>query len=198
MNIVIMSYNNAPEERIINREIIKEALGGNAHIYIGTSDTCNNFIDILTKYDNDDLLLLEDDIRVCNNFISLVSDAIDEYEDEVINFHYNIHNSGYTSEISINKYQFNQCVFFPKRIVKKMRNYCKEFYKIYPYYVRKKIYEMEIRYALSKLHVESFIAYEPELVKCLGFESMIGTSPITTHNFIDDLKPVKEETNGEE
>lgn len=193
MNIVIMSYGNAPEERVNNREAIKEALGGNAHIYIGTSDTCNNFIDILTKYGNDDLLLIEDDVRVCNNFISLVSDAIDEYEDEVINFHYNIHDSASTSEIPINKYQGNPCVFFPKRIVKKMKNYCEEFYKIYPYFVRKKIYEMEIKYALSKLHIESFIAYEPELVKCLGFESTIGTPPITTHNFIDDLKPVGEE-----
>lgn len=198
MNIVIMSYNNAPNERVNNREAIKEALGGNAHIYIGTNDTCNNFIDILTKYSNDDLLLLEDDVRVCNNFISLVSNAIDEYEGEVINFHHNDHDSGSTSEIPVNKYQFNQCVFFPKRVVKKMKNYCEEFYIIYPYYVRKKIYEMEIRYALSKSHVESFIAYEPELVKCLGFESTIGTPLITTHNFIDDLKPVEEETNGEE
>ena len=41
MNIVIMSYNNAPEERVTNREAIKEALGGNAFIYVGTSDTCN-------------------------------------------------------------------------------------------------------------------------------------------------------------
>jgi hypothetical protein len=52
---------------------------------------------------------------------------------------------------------------------------------------------MEIRYALNQLRIEYFIAYEPELVKCLGFESMIGTPPITTHNFIDDIEPVEEE-----
>ena len=198
MNIVIMSYDNAPEERITNREAIKEALGGNAFIYVGTSDTCNNFIDILTKYGNDDLLLIEDDVRLCNSFLYEVMDAIEEYEDEVINFHYNIHDSGSTSEVLINKYQFNQCVFFPKHVAKKMKTHCKQFYKLYPYYVRKKAYELEIRYALNQLKLETFVAYEPELVKCLGFESMIGTPPITTHNFIDDIEPVEEETNGEE
>ena len=76
MNIVIMSYNNAPEERVTNREAIKEALGGNAFIYVGTSDTCNNFIDILTKYGNDDLLLIEDDVRLCNSFLYEVMYAI--------------------------------------------------------------------------------------------------------------------------
>jgi hypothetical protein len=193
MNIVIMSYDNAPEERVTNREAIKEALGGNAFIYVGTSDTCNNFIDILTKYGNDDLLLIEDDVRLCNGFLYEVMDAIDEYEDEVINFHYNIHDSGSTSEVPVNKYQFNQCVFFPKKVAKKMKTHCKQFYKLYPYYVHKKAYEMEIRYALNQLRIEYFIAYEPELVKCLGFESMIGTPPITTHNFIDDIEPVEEE-----
>ena len=31
MNIVIMSYNNAPEERVTNRKAIKEALGGKSY-----------------------------------------------------------------------------------------------------------------------------------------------------------------------
>ena len=79
-----------------------------------------------------------------------------------------------------------------------MKTHCKQFYKLYPYYVRRKAYEMEIRYALNQLKLETFIAYEPELVKCLGFESMIGTSPITTHNFIDDIEPVDKEENQDE
>ena len=93
MNIVIHTFSDAPEERRNNAEIIKTALGDNAYIYVGGTNTCENWVNILKEYSTESLLLLEDDIRLGDNFLDRVQEYINLYPDFVLNFYFNSGNT---------------------------------------------------------------------------------------------------------
>lgn len=184
--IVIFSYENASNERVANREALATQLP-DAEIYIGGENTCQNFVNILKACKGDELLLIEDDVRLCNHFSEELDEALFEYGNDVINFHYNFPFSTETKEYPVSKYAYNQCVYIPSRVVSRLIAPCEAFIKRYPYFVQKKDYSTQIKFGLIKSGEISFVAHEPKLVKHLGFASAIGNHPVVTRNFIDDL-----------
>lgn len=185
MNIVIHTFDEAPQERKDNVQVLKTALSGNAHIYVGGTSACTNWVNILETYKNDSLLLLEDDVRLCNDFLTKVEDTITAYPGLVLNFHFN-ENQGKTSKIPSKRYAWNQCVYFPKEVVANLIEPSKDFIKHYSYFVKKNDYAIQIRHALLKSNNKEFMTIEPKLVKSLGFSSTIGDYKVVTRNFIDD------------
>lgn len=185
MNIVIHTFEQAPQERKDNVEVLKTALSNNVYVYTGGTNACINWINILKVYKNDSLLLLEDDIRLCNDFLTNVNNAINQYPNYVLNFHYNEGNT-VTKPVNTLRYTWNQCVYFPKEIVSKLIEPSEDFLKHYTYYVNKNDYAMQIRHALHKAGIKQFYAIEPKLVKSLNFVSTISNHTIATRNFIDE------------
>ena len=184
MNIVIHTFETAPQERRDNAEAIKAALDNTATVYVGGTSTCNNWINILKANKNDSLLLLEDDVELSGNFLDKVEEYINQYPSFVLNFYFNEGNNT-TKLIPANRYTWNQCVYFPKDLVPKLIKPSEEFIKSYPYFVRKNDYAIQIRHALCKNNVD-FYAIEPKLVKHLNFTSTLRDRPVITQNFIDD------------
>lgn len=173
MNIVIHTYSDAPEERRNNAEIIKTALGDNAYIYVGGTNTCENWVNILKEYSTESLLLLEDDIRLGDNFLDRIQEYINLYPNFVLNLYFNSGNTE-TKLFPATRYVWNQCVYFPKDLVPKLIKPSEEFIKSYPYFVRKNDYAIQIRHALCKNNAD-FYAVEPKLVTTLGYTSTIGS-----------------------
>ena len=122
---------------------------------------------------------------IADNFLTNVNNAINQYPDYVLNFHYNEGNT-VTKSFSTLKYTWNQCVYFPKEIVPKLIEPSEDFLKHYTYYVNKNDYAMQIRHALHKAGIKQFYAIEPKLVKSLNFVSTISNHTIATRNFIDE------------
>lgn len=181
--ITIFSFDKAPTERVTNRESLANQL--DAQVFIGGNNTCTNFVNLLKLAKGKDLLLIEDDVQLCNDFTPILDDVLSQYPDTVINFHYNEKTSTTTDYHPATKYAYNQCVYFPKRIVNKLIPPCTAFIKMYPYYVNKGDYAIQIKYGLMKCN-EYFLAYEPKLVKHLNFTSTLGDRPVITQNFIDN------------
>ena len=182
MKIVIFTYDKAPQERVDNIKVIQKKLQGMVTIHTGSTTACDNFLDILNKYSNDDLLLLEDDIELCDNFIEEVFSVIEKHKDEVINFHYN-HGHG-SEEVPSGAFMYNQCVYYPKRVLKALLKPSKEFKKKYPFFYYNNYWDNMIRVGLLEIREDHFIAHEPKLVKHLEYKSTIGDYTVTTTNYI--------------
>ena len=75
MLIKIMTFDKAPKKRRENAEKLAFLL--KAQIYVGGTDTLDNFIGICKSVGEDDLLYLEDDIEICSNFLTRIKKAID-------------------------------------------------------------------------------------------------------------------------
>lgn len=66
---------------------------------------------------NDDVLFLEDDIKLSNHHISFIEDTIRNNPDILINFSSRRVNDGIVPPFT---FQFTQCVYFPKRVLTKI------------------------------------------------------------------------------
>lgn len=183
--IYIMSFKEASVNRVYNREALATQL--DAKIYIG-ENPCMNFVEILKLNKGKDLLLLEDDVRLCNNFVSKLYTALNKFPNQVINFHYNYGDT--LQQLPVKHYGFNQCVFFPAKIAENMIKPCTDFIKHYLYFVKNKDYSVQIKYGLMHSGAETFIAYEPKLVEHLNLGSAIGNKHSPTRNFIDEKETV--------
>ena len=84
MLIKIMTFDKAPEKRRENAEKLAFLL--KAQIYVGSTDTLDNFIGICKSVGKDDLLYLEDDIEICSNFLARINKAIKTFPDKMISF----------------------------------------------------------------------------------------------------------------
>lgn len=189
MKTVIFTFEGASESRQENAKKLSEQLG--AEIYIGGTDTIKNTTDICKKY-NDDLLILEDDVSLCENFKELVKTVIDNYSDRVINFHYNCFPDKRSKietlkglnlyKISGMNYIWNQCFYVPTKIREKIIDSEKGFRRTYPFYVRTKQQDVFIANCIRET---SFIAVYPSLVTHLDFGSSIreGKSQTTIFPF---------------
>lgn len=179
MKTVIFTYDKAPPGRIQNAKTLKEQL--NAEVFIGGSDTVKNLVDLCKQF-NDSLLILEDDVELCNNFNELTSLVISKYNDSVINFHYNCLPKSSNVETfnglklirtDGSNYIWNQCFFLPNSVRKLIVENEEEFRRSYPYYVRTKQQDVYIAYCIRD---SEFIAVYPSLVRHLDFGSTIRDS----------------------
>lgn len=183
MKTVIFTYEGAPEERVKNTQKLKEQL--NADVFTGSTDTIKNLVDLCRRY-NDSLLILEDDVELCEGFKDFTDSILEKYVGNVVNFHFNTFPRGDLKEsLTINdkqfklyevpgsKYIWNQCFFLPNNARKLIVDNEKGFRRSYPYYVRTKQQDVYIAYCIRD---SEFIAVYPSLVRHLDFGSTIRDS----------------------
>lgn len=153
----------------------------------------NAFRTWLPLFVEDDCVILEDDIILCNNFQSRIEEEISKTPNQIINFfrsntffqNYYIINK--PSELKSSGFSFTQCVYFPCSVFKKLKN-CIEKDNIRSYSVRK-----TIRQSMFKTNT-SFRLAVPFPVQHIDTESLMGhdfkefkrRSPLF-YNYLDEL-----------
>lgn len=146
------------------------------------------YIDLLhlaMTNDNDEhgVLILEDDLILCKDFINKIKNAIEQYQDSIINFFWQPLRNIKTS-IEKRGFCFTQCVYYPKGMIKK-------FY--YDLLEPDFSYARNIKQALEKNHI-TFVNFRPHYVQHIGDKSLIWPKLMIrrSKNFIDDIKEEKE------
>lgn len=183
MKTVIFTYDGAPPERVQNVLKLKEQL--NAEAFTGGTDTVGNLAGLCRRYE-DDLLVLEDDVELCDGFGTYADAIIRRYPETVINFHFNCFPKGELKEtlniegrifkifeVQGQSYIWNQCFYLPDAIRKLIIDSEKDFRKAYPYYVKTKQQDVFIAYCIKDL---TFMAVYPSAVNHLDFSSTIRHS----------------------
>lgn len=191
MKIVIFTFENAPQDRQDNVDVLKDEL--NAEVFSGGDSTCENLINMCKKYKNQNVLLIEDDVQICRDFLDYVNDVIQNEPNKIINFHYNrnVSDDRYYDtigdldlfELNGIEYGFNQCVYLPKKYIQKILRNTDMFIRYHAYVeanahatVMSRIFEHD-----------KFLVVKPSLVKHLSFESSINEGQSEeTIDFIDD------------
>lgn len=185
MKIVIMTFKDAPKERLDNALKLAKELNG--EVYIGTKKYIDNIYNVLkANVNKDDLLLLEDDVFVCKDFIKKVENAISEFPDRVINFFnlfYNIDKSCYMDST---QWSECQCYFMPKRVINHLVLLYKAFTKLAPKAYKCNIADNFFKYCLK----EDYVLYYPSLVQQFELKSTIfkNRTDEKSNTFIDEIK----------
>lgn len=177
MKIVIMTYKDAPQERLDNanklaKELQNEGYEGiDCEVFVGGTCYIDNMYQVFKKANNngDDLLMFEDDVYLCKDFLKKVKKAINEYPNKVINFfnlHYDI-----TEPVNMSFTQWTecQCYYVPRRILPKLTLLYKAFIKLAPKTYKCNIADNYMRYCLQ----EDYTLYYPSLVQQFDFSSVI-------------------------
>lgn len=184
----IMTYSEAPIERISNAQNLVNDTEGVP--FIGGRNLCLNFRNLFNQYQGNPLLILEDDVTVCKDFVNKAEDIISRKPDFVINFFFPALNR-YKGlhKMSGLHYSYNQCTYFPSWFLDAyLDNYSKLI----------KDYEDDYKHNdsaslisdLIKVYQEDFYAYFPYLVKTNKYKSTLNhrLDPAQNRYFIDDYK----------
>lgn len=143
------------------------------------------FISQLESISNDDVVLMEDDIILCENFKERVEEIIDKHKKEIINFFsypFIYIQSGYKN------FSYNQCTYYPKEILQDIVRFYKEhkkpFNKTYPE-------DYIAHYLYAKNKNTQVYNYRPCLVQHIDDKSLLNKHPVSkprrTIYFIDYL-----------
>ena len=132
-------------------------------------------------------LFMEDDIILCENFEEKVQEVVKRYPNQVINFFYQPLAYLFTGKVKGEKFLYNQCVYYPKGIAKKIAD---EMERLVEEGIKWTQYDEIQAVAMKNLGID-FINYRPCLVQHIGKNSLLGNNWIfdaKTIYFIDDLK----------
>lgn len=138
----------------------------------------------LAKLD-DDVVILEDDLELCKDFKKKIESVIKENKDRVINFFYKPQK--YFKTKIQKHFCWNQCVYYPNEILKKLAIEMRKQYELKPLMPHDEVENI----ALNKLGIENLV-YRPCLVQHLDFKSLVGnvsrnrTSPFYI-DYLDEL-----------
>lgn len=184
----IMTFEDAPLERISNAQELTYATQGNP--FIGGKNLCLNLKNLFTQYQGNPLIMLEDDVTVCNDFNHKVEKVIEQKPDAVINFFYPLPDKyrGLHKMEGIH-YAYNQCVYFPAWFLDAyLDNYEKLTRECISDYRRNK--SASVLDHLIRIYGRAFYAYFPYLVKCNNYRSTLGhDNPwVQNRDFIDDYQ----------
>lgn len=147
----------------------------------------DDFIDSLYKINDNDTVLLEDDLVLCDNFEEEVEKAIGEYPGYIINF-FQEPCSYYETKVT-DSIISNQCTFYPKGVAKQIADIMVTEERMKQGF-RRNMYSRIENKALSKLGLQ-VVQYRPHLVQHLDMNSELFG--ITDHSrrsffFIEYLK----------
>lgn len=170
MKTYILTFKGVAKERYDNA--LKNAKELNAEVFIGGTDSIKNLTDIckLALDSEQDLLLLEDDVKLCSNIQTKINEYINIYKDTIINFFYN-NKSSKTERLLLRNFMWSQCVYIPLKYLKIIIDKESWFRELYPYYIRTKQHDIFIGYCL--MNKGYFISVKPCLVQHLNFVSSI-------------------------
>lgn len=78
----------------------------------------DSFIELLEKTSDEQAVILEDDLVLCNNFVEEITKIIEQYPNDIINFFTRPDRYFTTSYDTI--FSFNQCTYYPKGVGKEI------------------------------------------------------------------------------
>lgn len=186
----IMTFETAQKARRENAEYIAKQTNG--EVYVGTTNACENFLNIfkLCSKDNCDLLFIEDDVVICKDFLTEVKKALNELPNQIIHFHHNDEtNWGFTKRLSASNFHYTQCVYFPlfyiNQYIKSYKLLCLKNKKN----LEKNEYDIIFCRMLEYMNAD-FWSWFPRLVKNKNFRTELNhtTYVYNTSCFKDDLK----------
>lgn len=115
MKTIVLTFDKADTQRRENASRIADKVKG--EVYIGTTNCNENISNILAL--NDDILLFEDDVVVDSIELKEIKNYIKNNNDTLINFHF-LSNELVDSIIEPQYYSWNQCIYIPKDVCKKI------------------------------------------------------------------------------
>ncbi len=143
------------------------------------------FLGQLENISDFDVVLLEDDIILCNNFKERIEKIIQSHSNEIINFFFEPFDY---FESKYKEFAYNQCTYYPSIILKDIINFFKNNKK--PSFV--KTPEEHIKYYLHKQKKFKVYTYRPCLVQHIDNKSILNKHPVSiprrTPYFIDYLE----------
>lgn len=146
----------------------------------------DSFINALYTINDEDAVLMEDDLILCQNFQEEVEKVINANSNRIINFFQMRLKT--TPPCDYDKIVFNQCTFYPKGIAKQIADIMIEVPRNEG--TKKNMYSLLENVALEKLNIK-VLQYAPHLVQHLDNDTLLFDK---THNdrrsmfFLDYLK----------
>lgn len=182
MNIVVMTYNNAPQERKDNVEAIKKAL--DCSVFIGGTNYTDNIVQMLSEA-SDDVLMLEDDITLCSGFKDKLEEALSTLDTSKIITFFHLNSYKEPKELPIHIFSEMQCMYIPKELISTIIEGLDNFKNNFVEYKHNDA-QVLIK---SNSKLGSFISYSPCLVQQNKFKSTIFKDWVDTQSnvFIEDL-----------
>lgn len=135
------------------------------NIYLDVSNNPHKcYLDLLrTVRHSDDVLILEDDLILCDNFLKHIEPIINEYKDNIINFFWQPLRRINRTTIEKKGFCYTQCVYYPKGMIDKFYDDLQE-----PNFS----YARNIKQALEKNNIP-FVNVRPHYIQHIGDESLI-------------------------
>lgn len=78
----------------------------------------DSFIELLERTSDEQAVILEDDLVLCDNFVEEITKVIEQYPNDIINFFTRPDRYFTTSYDTI--FSFNQCTYYPKGVGKEL------------------------------------------------------------------------------
>lgn len=128
----------------------------------------DSFIKQLELIADEDAVLLEDDLVLCNNFEEEITKAVNENPETIINF-FNHPLKYFTTHKTCENFAYNQCTYYPKGLGRKVAAKMNELRKSYHQY------DTLENLALKVLHL-THVVYRPTLVQHIDYNSLIQKS----------------------
>ena len=145
----------------------------------------DSFIDALYLISNEDAVLMEDDIILCQNFEEEITKVIKQYPNRIINF-FRFPSPMDTEETE--KIIYNQCTFYPKGIAKQIADIMVALPRRTD--SKKNMYSLLENEALIQLD-QKVVQYVPHLVQHLDNDSILFTVTLNirrSNYFLDYVK----------
>lgn len=163
---MIKYYIRTTKERIIDKsygQIKYELLVDTEH------NARKSFVEQLERLAelNEDCVILEDDLELCKDFKNRIESIIKENKNEIINFYFEPRRYFYTTKQKY--FCWNQCVYYPKEILKPLSIEMRKQYELHPLQAHDEVENI----ALNNLNIKN-IVYRPCLVQHLDFKSLVG------------------------
>lgn len=161
---MIKYYVRTTDQRTFDYNIVYERLIDYKH------EPIKSFIEQLKYISENDSVLLEDDLILCEDFKRKIEEVIKKYPNKVINFFESPQSYFLTCERVGKYFAYNQCTYYPKGKAKVIAEMMEQVWKEQPNINQ---YDCLEREALHKLN-ETYIAYRPCLIQHLDKDSLIG------------------------
>ena len=159
-------YVRTTGERIFNYSPLKyKILVDNNHC------AGEHFLESLKLIKDEDAVLMEDDLQLCQNFEQEIEKIIEKYPNHIINFFSSP--AQYFSSHFSNSFSFNQCTYYPKGILNKIIPLVEELIKN----GNKETYCWYMDCAIKRLGIPIY-NYRPTLVQHIDKKSLIANSRI--------------------
>lgn len=116
---------------------------------------------------DEDVVILEDDVILCRNFLDKINNVIEKYKENIINFFYSP--SRYMKTQLQYVFCWNQCVYYPNKLLKLLAKEMRRWYTVMP----NRPHDDVENIALSSLKLGN-VVYRPCLVQHIDNNSLIS------------------------